>query len=166
MPSYDYRDFTGRWPPSSATAWPSLRVIPGDQPGLAQAHRLDDGKPGAGLLPVAWLAHLTTLLPPCLTGRHPRARRPVPTRERNRPAQPGRHSNCTSAESEHWLLDAADMDSSQTTQRAESLLADVPAGAATGVKGIRFEQGPGARDHEKASVTLCPKSDRCRPIRH
>src|ERR1039457_6058621 len=45
-----------------------------------------DGKPGVGLLPVVWLAHLTTLLPPCLTGGHPRARRPVPTRERNRPA--------------------------------------------------------------------------------
>src|SRR6266566_9987130 len=92
--------------------WPLLRVVPGDQPGLAQAHRLYDGKPGAGLLPVAWLAHLTTLLPPCLTGRHPRARRPVPTRERNRPAQPGRYSNCTSAESD-WLLGAAGMDSSQ-----------------------------------------------------
>jgi hypothetical protein len=67
---------------------------------------------------------------------------------------------------EHWLLGAGDMDSSQTTQRAESLLADVSAEAATAVKGIRFEQGPGARDHEKAPVTLYPKSDRCRPIRH
>jgi hypothetical protein len=37
------------------------------------------------------------------------------------------------------------MDSSQTTQRAENLLADIPAEAATGVNGIRFEQGPGAR---------------------
>ena len=46
-------------------------------------------------VPVAWLAHLTTLLPPCLTGHHPRARRPVPTREKNRQAQPSRHSNCT-----------------------------------------------------------------------
>src|ERR1039457_2988123 len=45
-----------------------------------------DGKPGVGLLPVIWLAHLTTLLPPCLTGGHPRARRPVPARDRNRPA--------------------------------------------------------------------------------
>jgi hypothetical protein len=67
---------------------------------------------------------------------------------------------------EHRLLGAGDMDSSQTTQRAESLLADVSAEAATAVKGIRFEQGPGARDHEKAPVTLYPKSDRCRPIRH
>src|SRR5436190_17298312 len=93
-------------------------------------------------LPVAWLAHLTTLLPACLTGHHPRARRPVPAQERNRPTQPSRHSNCTSAESKHWLLGAGDMDSSQTTQRAESLLADVSAEAATGVEGIRFEQGP------------------------
>src|SRR6478672_7517362 len=38
---------------------------------------------------------------------------------------------------EHWLLGAGDLDSSQTTQRAESLLADVSAEAATGVKGIR-----------------------------
>src|ERR1019366_1282283 len=45
-----------------------------------------DGKLGVGLLPVVWLAHLTTVLPPCLTGGHPRARRPVLTRERNRPA--------------------------------------------------------------------------------
>ena len=65
---------------------------------------------------------------------------------------------------EPWLLGAGDLDSSQTTQRAENLLADIPAEAATGVKGIRFEQGPGARDHQKASVTLYPKSHRCRPI--
>jgi hypothetical protein len=69
MPSYDYRDFADRCPPSSATAWPLLRVIPDDQPGPAQAHRHYDGKPGAGLL--AWLAHLTTLLPPCRPGRPP-----------------------------------------------------------------------------------------------
>src|SRR5205823_9549813 len=94
-PSHDYRNYADRWPPSSATPWPLLRVIPGDQPGPARAHRLNDGKPGAGLLPVAWLAHLTTLLPPRLTGRHPPARRPAPAREKNQPAQPGGHSNCT-----------------------------------------------------------------------